>query len=77
MRSRCQKTFERRAKVIAMLRDGRRVQTDRLKAAVMPDRSKVAFQLMIREMRADGYRIEADGRGHCCRGYRLISEPRA
>lgn len=74
-RDRCRKTYERRERLVALLKDGRRIQGDRLREAVMPDRSKVAFQLFIRGMREDGYDIRADGPGHCCRGYMLKAVP--
>lgn len=74
-RDRCRKTYERRAKLIALLKGGRRIQGEKLREAVMSDRSKVAFQLFIKGMREDGYDIRADGPGHCCRGYVLRDMP--
>lgn len=73
----CRKTFERREKVAAILRAGRRVHPEALRQAVMPDRGKIAFQRLIKGMRQDGYVIECEGTGLNCRGYRLISEPQS
>lgn len=70
-----EETQRRRNALLQILRPGRAVHARKLRQAVMPDRSKPAFHLMLRCMRADGYVIEAIGRGPSSRGFRLISEP--
>lgn len=70
-----EQTHHRRKALLQILRPGRAVHARTLRQAVMPDRSKPAFHLLIRCMRADGYVIEAVGTGACSRGFRLVSEP--
>jgi len=76
-RGRCQKTFERREKLLAILAPGKRVKAERLHREVMPDHSRASFRTMLREMRRDGYVIEPDGCGASYRGHRLIAQPAA
>lgn len=70
-----EETQRRRSALLQILRPGRAVHARALRQAVMPDRSKPAFHLLIRCMRADGYVIEAVGSGLSSKGFRLISEP--
>lgn len=76
-RGRYQKTHERREKLLALLKDGRRIHGAKLREAVMPGRSENAFYLLLKGMREDGYDIRADGPGHCCRGFHLVTAPQS
>lgn len=74
-KGRYSKTWQRRAAVLRLLREGRAIHGETLRQAAMPENSMASFYLLIRCMRADGYLIEAVGKAHWSKGYRLISEP--